>query len=91
MCDEQRVAVGGCLGHHRGGDRAARAAAILDHELLPELCRQSRRDEPRDDVDPAAGGERHQHFDRFRRPGLCVCGCGECGSGRDDADRDSRG
>ena len=62
--DQQRVAIG-----RRGGDRleghgAAAARPVLHHELLADLGRELRGDQPRVQVGIAAGGERHHDPDR---------------------------
>jgi len=67
--EHERVPVRRRLGDLRGADRAAGAAAILDHELVGELLRQLLRDGPRGDVGQSAGRERHHDADRLGRPG----------------------
>ena len=56
----------GLRGQHRfGPDRAARSArAVLDDDRLSEHRSQPVRQEPRHDVRRAAGGRRHDPFDR---------------------------
>jgi hypothetical protein len=64
---QQRVAVGGCLGHGLGADVAARAGAIVyDHgnvEFLGELLAEH----ARQDVDARARRVRHDHANRTVR------------------------
>src|SRR5260221_548647 len=49
---------------------AARAALVLDDELLPELFAEFRRERPRRDVGKRTRRERHHDAHGFRRPGL---------------------
>ena len=62
---EERVAVGRRLRRELGADRAAGAAAVVDDDLLAEALAHLRRDAARDDVDRAAGRERHDETDGF--------------------------
>ena len=62
--EQQRVAVGRGLGGRVGCDHAARAAAVLDHERGLQIVRHPRGDEPRHQIDRAAGRERHDQPDR---------------------------
>ena len=57
--DEQRVAVLGRVGGELGADDAARAAAVVDDELLAEPPAQLRGDHAADRVIDGAGGERN--------------------------------
>ena len=52
---------------------AARAVAVADHDLLVKPLTQRAGDRARDHVDAAAGGKRHDHLDRTRRPALRAC------------------
>jgi hypothetical protein len=70
--EQDRVAVGGALGDRAGRDRAAGAAAILDHHLLPERLAHALGDEARERIIAAAGRERHDQRDWTRWIGLCV-------------------
>ena len=71
--DQQRVAVGIGLGDGAHADRAAGAEAVLDHDRLAELGRETLGDRAGDDVGPAAGAERHDDADRLCRPRLTSC------------------
>ena len=51
--------------------RAARAAAVLDHDRLAELRRHLLEHDARDDVGRAARPERNDRADRPRRP-ICA-------------------
>jgi hypothetical protein len=53
---QQRVAVRRRLRHRIGGDRSARAAAVLHHHRLAERLGDLAADEARDEVGRAAGG-----------------------------------
>ncbi len=65
---EQRVAVGWRLGDDLRADVAARARAVVHHELLTEGAAQFGRDGPREDVGGAAGGEGHDDAHGLGRP-----------------------
>ena len=62
--EQQRVAVARRLRHHLGADDAAGAAAVVDDDLAAGDLRQLGADDARDDVDGAAGRERHDQADR---------------------------
>jgi len=62
--DPDRGAVGRGLGDRVGADIAARARAVLDHDLLAETGAELLRDDPRDDVGAAAGREGDDQADR---------------------------
>ena len=66
--DHDRVAVG--LGARDIGvpDPAARAALVLDHDVLPELLGQMQGERAAREVGGAARRERHHDRDRARRP-----------------------
>jgi hypothetical protein len=66
--DPDGVAVGRRLGDGIGADIAARSDAVLDHDLLADARAELLRDDARDDVRAAAGGERHDEADRPVRP-----------------------
>ena len=69
--DQERVAVGIGLRDRAGADRLRCARAVLDHDGLADLLGDLLEHQPRDDVDGAAGRERHDHADRLpRRPFL---------------------
>ena len=51
--------------HEFGADGAAGAAAIVDDDIGLQLRRQLRREQARQLIDRAAGGERHDDFDGF--------------------------
>jgi hypothetical protein len=72
VAHEDGVAVGRGLRDHVGGDGAARAGAVLDHERLPEVFLQLLRDEARDHVGSAARRESHQHLRGLVR--ICLRG-----------------
>ena len=55
--EQQRVAVGRGADHGLGADIAAGAGAVFDHEGLPEPLVEPLADQPRRDVDAAAGGK----------------------------------
>ena len=57
--DEERVAVRRGLRDHVGAEIAARAAPVLDHELLAEEFTELVRHDPADDVGRTASRERH--------------------------------
>jgi hypothetical protein len=79
---QHRVAVGWCLGRQAGADRAAGAAAVVDHHLLAEDLRQLGRQGPRDRVRAAPGREGHDHANGPGRPFLRLHGQnGEQGDG----------
>jgi hypothetical protein len=69
---QHRVAVGRCLRRGARADRATRAAAVVDHDLLAEDLRQLGRQRPRHRVGAAAGRERHDHANRLGGPLLGV-------------------
>jgi hypothetical protein len=62
---------------HFGGDVAAGADAVLDHEGLAEALRQQLRNQARIEIEPAAGREADQNA---HRPGRIVER--PCGSAR---------
>ena len=68
--DQQRVAVGLGLDDGGGADRAAGAAAVLDHDGLAELARQRVHHDAPDDVERAARRERDHGPDLARRIAL---------------------
>src|SRR5207249_11214055 len=63
----QRVAVRRGLRDRFGRGDAGGAGTILDERLLRKACAQLGRDEPRQDVVAAAGGERHDQAQWLRR------------------------
>ena len=69
----QRVAVARCGRRHRGAARAARAADVLDIELLAERFAQLLRGEPGDHVGRSAGRIGHDDADRAGR--IAARGC----------------
>ena len=66
----ERVAVRRALRDEVGADRAGRAAAVVDHELLAELLGHLLEDDAPDDVVGAAGRENDDHAHRLRGIGL---------------------
>ena len=64
---QERVAVGGGLGSSVGGNDAAGAGFVLDHEGAAEFFRHARRHEARHVIDRAAGGKRQNEPDRSLR------------------------
>ena len=62
--EQQRVAVGRGLGSRIGGDDAAGARLVLDHERPPEVFRHARGHEAGDVIDRPTGRERQQQPDR---------------------------
>ena len=83
---QQRVAVGGCLHRGLGADQAARAASVLDDELLAEDLPELVAPRPSHNVGAAAGREWHDDLDRFIRPRRLRRGPAR-GAGRRRADR----
>ncbi|MEI7771390.1 MAG: M20/M25/M40 family metallo-hydrolase, partial [Chloroflexales bacterium] len=61
---DQRIAVGCALGDDVRAYVAARARTVVDQHLLPEFLRQLLRAGAHDDVDGAAGRERHHDAHR---------------------------
>jgi len=57
--EEQRVAVGRCLGDAGGADSAARAGAVFDDDRLLQCRRHLAAESPRQNLARAAGRERH--------------------------------
>ncbi len=70
VAEQEHRAVGRRLGDARGAVHAAGAADILDDHLLAEPLGQLLRHQAADEIDRAAGRERHHHGDRPRRPVL---------------------
>src|SRR3954463_14165564 len=68
--EKKRVAVRRALRDELGGDGAASADLVLDHERLAEERVQALGDDARLGVGVAAGDEGHDHLDRLLRPGL---------------------
>src|SRR5262249_18670108 len=68
-------------------NRAARAGEVLDHHVLPQDLRQSRRQDPRGAVGRAAGGEGNDDGDRPGRP-ILRRGAQRGEGAKHDADRD---
>ena len=64
---EQRVAVGRRFRDELRADEAARARPIVDDHLLTEPFAEPRRERADDEVDVAAGRERHDDADRRAR------------------------
>ncbi|MDT4838576.1 hypothetical protein FQZ97_723360 [compost metagenome] len=82
--DEDGIAVRHGLGRDAGTDRAAGAAAVVDHELLAQLLGQLRGQRARKGIGAAAGRERHDHGDGLGRPGIGMGrGCCEQRGGAD--------
>ena len=77
----QGVAVGRRVRHRLDADDAAGAALVLDDDGLAELLRQRLHQEPRRQVDAAAGREGHDDLDRTAGKILC------CGGTRRREDR----
>jgi hypothetical protein len=73
---QQRVAVGRGLGDLIGADVAARAHAVLHHELLPQEVSHLGAHDARDDVGRTAGGERYDDANRLGR--IVVLGLRTC-------------
>jgi len=67
MMKQERIAVGIGLGHALGSDRAARAADVLDDDLLPERAPHVLSQQTCDRVGRPACGEWNNERDRFRR------------------------
>ncbi|HTH35263.1 MAG TPA: hypothetical protein VL976_12885, partial [Xanthobacteraceae bacterium] len=71
VIDQERIAIGRCIGDEFGGDRAARTGAIFDDDRLTEnLCHRVE-EHARNDVRDAARPERNDHVDAAR--GVVVC------------------
>ena len=66
---EQRVVIAGADEGVDGDDGVTAGTIFHDHRLAPAR-RQPICEEPCADIRPAAGPERHDEFDRSRRPGL---------------------
>ena len=77
--EQQRVAVGRRAHHRIDAERVARAAAVLDVELLAQDLAEVQREHARRRVGGAARRGRHQNLDRFCRPGRLRLrgGCGQ--------------
>ena len=60
------------MGHEAGADIGAGAATVLDDDLLIETLRHRLCDEPRDNVERAAGRDRNDETDRLARIGVCT-------------------
>jgi hypothetical protein len=67
---QHRVAVGGRARRHGDAGVAARAWYIFGIDLLAPCLRQLLRDDPRDHIGRAAGGEWHDQANRARRIGV---------------------
>jgi hypothetical protein len=70
-----KIVSAGGLGDGGGRERAASAAAIVDDEGLADLLRHLIEHRVADEIDGAAGGDRHRDADRLARPSLCLCLC----------------
>jgi hypothetical protein len=68
--DQQRVAVGRGLRDQLVGDVGAGPRSVLDDHRLAEELGELRREQPRVDVDAAAGRETDDEPDRLERIGL---------------------
>ena len=90
---EQRVAVGLRSGRNAGAQRAARAAPVVDDELLAGQPGKLRRQRAGKGVGAAAGRKRHDDGDRLGRPGRLGVACpgqrghAGCGGAQDAAAR----
>jgi hypothetical protein len=71
--EQQRGAIGRGLMHGLPADGAARARAILHDDRHAQHGAGFFGEQSRHDVDAAAGGERHDHSDRF--VGECALLC----------------
>jgi len=60
-CEEKLVTVGRRLCDAVGADDARRGADVLDDHLLAQALAELRREDSRDHIKRAAGGERHDH------------------------------
>jgi hypothetical protein len=76
LVDQDRIAVGIAARRLVGGDHAAGAADVLDHDRLAERFLHRVLDDARDGVGGAAGRERHQQRDGVIGIGLCGGGAG---------------
>ena len=65
--DQHGVAVGRTLEHGVHADGAAGAGAVLHHDLLADGLRHAFADGARDEIDGAAGRQRHDEADRTVR------------------------
>ena len=70
LMDQDGVAVGIGAGGLRGGDHAAGAADVFDHDRLAERFLHRVLDDARDRVSRAAGRKRHDHGDGMVRISL---------------------
>jgi hypothetical protein len=69
--EQQHVAVGRRLGERVGRHHAAGTRLVLDHHRLAEICCQFFREQPRHQIDGAAGRERHHQA--HRAVGILLC------------------
>jgi hypothetical protein len=67
---DQRVAVGRRMGGELGGDRATGARPIVDDYLLSPSLRHRLAEQPRNQIDRAAGRKRHDQSHRPVRKAL---------------------
>ena len=80
---QDRVAIGLRLGDEIGADVAACAGLVLDHDGLPERCRELLAEQARERIGVAADGERNDVHDRLGRPrGLRLRRTGSAGEQR---------
>ena len=70
--EQQRIAVRRCLGHRIGTDRATRAAAVINDDLLTELGRELDGQWSGERISATTSGKRHHQAHGANRPLLCV-------------------
>jgi hypothetical protein len=73
IAHQHGVAVGRRTGDHRGADRSAGTAAVVDHDRLVESLADVRSERTGEGVGRAAGRERHDPGDRLLRPFAGAC------------------
>src|SRR5215831_17536088 len=69
---QKRVAIRHRMGDKTSADVGAGAAAVFDDDLLVETLRHCLCDEPRDNVERAAGRDRNDETDQLARIGVCT-------------------
>ena len=89
IAKQERVAVGRAARDRARPDRAAGAAAVLDHDRLAERLAHLLGHDPPHDRGRAAGWERHHQRDRAGRIVLCRHPERECGESEQDGDADA--
>ena len=70
---QQQVTFGGGTREHLTADVARGVGAIVDDDLLAEQFAHLRCDQPRDQIDAAAGREGHDDTQRLGRKSIGLC------------------